>query len=100
MLLFVIAVFLFGILSDYFGWSFYLLFFLPLSYSYNLLNLFAIVEVSLLSGSRFIVWLQIKFFYFVPIVINYKYYVYSKELNRVHELKVQLKYLSTICIII
>src|SRR5690625_1260862 len=46
MLLFVIAVFLFGILSHN---SFYLLFFFPLSYSYNLLNLFAIVKGGLLS---------------------------------------------------
>jgi len=99
MLLFVIAVFLFGILSDYFGWSFYLLFFLPLSYSYNLLNLFAIVEGGLLSGSRFIAWGQIKSFHFVPIDINHKYYGYSKEVNRGYELKVKAKFLSTSCII-
>src|SRR5699024_4446221 len=46
MLLFVIAVFVFGILSYNFVWSFYLLFFLPLSYSYNLLNLFNIGRAS------------------------------------------------------
>src|SRR5699024_1108074 len=99
MLLFVIAVFLFGILSHNFGWSFYLLFFFPLSYSYKLLNLFAVVEDGLLSGSRFIAWGQIKSFHFVSIDINHKYYGYSKEVNRGYELKVKAKFLSTSCII-
>src|SRR5690625_7503117 len=91
MLLFVIAVFLFGILSHN---SFYLLFFFPLSYSYNLLNLFAIVKGGLLSGSRFIAWHQIKSFHFIPIDINHKYYGYTKEVNEGYELKVKAKYLS------
>lgn len=99
MLLFVIAVFLFGILTHNFDWSFYLLFFLPLSYSYNLLNLFAIVEGGLLSGSRFIAWGQIKYFHFVPIDINHKYYGYSKEVNGGYELKVKTKLFSASCIV-
>ena len=99
MLLFVIAIFVFGILSHNFGWSFYLLFFLPLSYSYNLLNLFAIVEGGLLSGSRFIPWNKIKSFHFVPIDINHKYYGYTKEVNGGYELKVKAKLFSTSCII-
>jgi len=99
MLLFVIAVFLFEILTHNFGWSFYLLFFLPLSYSYNLLNLFAIVEGGLLSGSRFIAWDKIKSFHFIPIDINHKYYGYSKEVNGGYELKVKAKLSSTSCIV-
>src|SRR5690625_2624261 len=99
MLLFVIVVFLLGILSGYFGWSFYLLFFLLLSYSYNLLNLFAIVDGGLLSGSRFIAWHQIKSFHFIPIDINHKYYGYTKEVNEGYELKMKAKFLSTSCII-
>lgn len=98
-LLFVIAFFLFGILTDNFGWSFYLLFFLPLSYSYNLLNLFAIVEGGLLSGSRFIPWGQIKSFHFVPIDINHKYYGYAKEVNDSYELKVKATFFSASCIV-
>ena len=96
MLLFVIAVFLFGILSHN---SFYLLFFFPLSYSYNLLNLFAIVKGGLLSGSRFIAWHQIKSFHFIPIDINHKYYGYTKEVNEGYELKVKAKFFSTSCIV-
>src|SRR5699024_4788278 len=81
MLLFVIAVFLFGILSHNFGWSFYLLFFFLLSYSYQLLNLFTVVEDVLLSGSRFIPCNKLKSFHFVSIDINHKYYGYTKEVN-------------------
>src|SRR5690625_6095270 len=81
MLLFVIAVFLFGILSHN---SFYLLFFFPLSYSYNLLNLFAIVKCVLLSGSRFIAWHKINSFHFIHINIILKYYDYTISLNDVY----------------
>lgn len=99
MLLFVIVMFLLGAFFQLFGWSLYLLLFLPIANSYNLLNLFAVVEDGLLSGNRFIPWKKIKSFHFVPIDINHKYYGFSKEANNGYELRIQTRGLPISCVV-
>ncbi|MGG0655515.1 hypothetical protein [Rummeliibacillus pycnus] len=98
-LLFVIGMFIIGIVFKNFDASFYLLVFLPFSYSYNLLNLFAIIDDGVLSGSRFVPWKKIKSFQFVPINLNHKYYGYSKEVNEGYELIMKEKFSTIRCIV-
>ena len=99
MLLFVIVMFLLGIFLQLFDWSLYLLLFLPIANSYNLFNLFAVVEDGLLSGSRLIAWKKIKSFQFVPIDINHKYYGFSKEANEGYELKIRTRGFPISCVV-
>lgn len=91
LLIFPIVMYVLGILLQISEWSFYLLLFLPISYSYNLLNLFAVVDDGMISGGRFIAWKSIKSFAFVRIDINHKFYGHSKEANDGYELKVKTK---------
>src|SRR5699024_2897419 len=91
MLLFVIVMFLLGVFFQLFDWSLYLLLFLPIANSHSLLNLFAVVDDGLLSGSRFVAWKKIKSFHFVPIDPNHKYYGFSREANDGYELKIKTK---------
>ncbi|MBN6888698.1 hypothetical protein ACUXCC_003660 [Cytobacillus horneckiae] len=88
-LLFVVSMYVVGVVTGLFNWSFYLLLFLPLSYSYSLLNMFFIVEDGIVGGSRFLPWRKIKSFDFVPIDINHRYYGHSKEVNGGYELKLK-----------
>lgn len=99
-LLFVITMFGIALFTDLFNWSVYLLLFLPLANSYQLLNLFAVVEDGILSGSRFIAWKHMKSFHFVRIDGNHKYYGYSKEVNDKYELKVKAKGFPISCVVI
>jgi hypothetical protein len=85
-LLFVCTMYVVGILIKQFDWTFYLLLFLPLSHSTNLLNIFVVLEDGILSGNRFISWKRIKSFQVVPIDKNHKYYGYEKEVNHTYEL--------------
>lgn len=80
-------------------WSFYLLLFLPLIYSHNLLNVFAIVEGGVLSGSRFVAWKTMKSFDFIPIDTNHKFYGYTQEVNNGYELKIKTKGFPISCFI-
>lgn len=98
MVLFVFTMFLIGSLLNKFDWTFYLLLFLPLTHSYNLLNLFVVLEDGILSGNHFIAWRRIKSFQFVPIDVNHKYYGYEKEVNSGYELIIKgtLKSVSVI----
>lgn len=79
--------------------SLYLLLLFPLANANNLLNLFAIVEDGVLSGSRFISWKKFKSFYFVPIDMNHKYYGFSKEVNNGYELILKESIFTTSCIV-
>ena len=102
MLLFVIVMFILGTtINEGTNWTYYLLLFLPLSHSYNLFNMFAIVEDGLLYGSRFIAWKKIKSFEFVRIDgRTHKYYGHSKEVNNNgYELRMKRGF-STISIIV
>lgn len=98
-LLFVITMFGIALFTDLFNWSVYLLLFLPLANSYQLLNLFAVVDDGILSGSRFIAWKHIKSFHFISIDGNHKYYGYSKEANNGYELKMKTKGFPISCVI-
>lgn len=99
LLLVVVVLFFLGVFIFDFDWSLYLLMFLPLANSQNLLNLFAVVEDGLLIGRRFIVWKKIKSFQFIPIDPNHPFYGYSKEVNGGYELKISTKLFSTNCIV-
>ena len=98
-LFFVIGMLFLEMVTHTFGWAIYLLIFLPISHSYNLLNLVAVVKDGLLIGNQFIAWSKIKSFYFVRIDINHKYYGHSKEVNEAFQLKVKTKFISASCII-
>jgi hypothetical protein len=99
MVLFVFTMSLIGSLINKFDWTFYLLLFLPLSQSYNLLNLFVVLEDGIISGNRFIAWRRIKSFNFVPIDVNHKYYGYEKEVNSGYEVIIKGTLLSVSVII-
>ncbi len=99
MLLFIIVMFIAGYKSGEMDWTFYLLFLLPLSYSHDLLNLFAFVEDGILCGSRFIPWNKIRSYQIVPININHKYYGYSIEVNEGYEVIIKTKVRSFSCIV-
>lgn len=98
-LLFVSVLFLLGVFLKLFDWTLYLWLFLPVANSYNLLNLFAVLEDGLLSGRRFIACKHIKSFQFVTIDINHRYYGFSKEANEGYELKVKTSGFSVSCIV-
>lgn len=99
MLFYLIVMFIIGASNKNIDWPFYLLLFIPLTQSYNLLNLFAIVDDGLLSGSRFVTWKKIKSFHFAPIDAYHKFYGHSKEVNAGYELKIRTKYSSISCIV-
>ncbi|WP_397539154.1 hypothetical protein [Rummeliibacillus pycnus] len=98
-ILFVIGMYIIDVVYKKFDTSFYLLAFLPLTYSHNLLNLFAIINEGVLSGTRFVPWKRIKSFQFVPINLNHGYYGYSKEVNDGYELKMIAKFSTISCIV-
>lgn len=98
-LLFVFVMFFSGTIFNKFDWSLYLLLSLPLSYSHNLFNLFAIVDDGILSGSRFIPWKKIKSFQFYPIGLNHQYYGYANEVNDGYELKIKTNGFPIRCIV-
>lgn len=98
-LLFVIILFLLGFFLQMFNWTLYLLLFLPMAISSNLLNQFAVVEGGILCGSRFIAWNRVTSFQFVPIDIRHRFYGYSKEVNEGFELKIKTKIFATNCIV-
>ncbi|MEH7179505.1 hypothetical protein [Neobacillus vireti] len=99
MLLFVIVMFIFGIFTNIFDWQFYLLLFLPLSYSHDLFNIFAVSEEGVFSGSRFVSWRRVKSFLFIPIDVNHKLYGYAAEVNNGYELIIKTKGFSIRCIV-
>ncbi|WP_338753053.1 hypothetical protein [Bacillus sp. FJAT-52991] len=98
-LLFVLIMFILGLFMKGFDWSFFLLIFLPFTYSDNLLNMFAVVEDGVLSGNHFIPWGKIKSFQFVPITMDHRFYGFDKEVNAGYELIIKTKLFSTSCIV-
>ncbi|MDQ0971556.1 hypothetical protein QFZ31_001434 [Neobacillus niacini] len=97
--IYLVVMLIIGGVNKNMDWSFYLLLFLPLIYSHNLLNVFAIVEGGVMSGSRFAAWKTMKSFDFIPINANHKFYGYSKEVNNGYELIIKTKVFPVSCII-
>ncbi len=76
------------------------LFIIPFTlFSYQVLNTFAIKEEGLMIGTQFIPWQKIKYYQFVRIDVNHKFYGHTKEVNDSYELKVKLGFTSASCII-
>lgn len=99
MLLFVSILFFLEVFLNVVGWQIYWLIFLPMAYSFNLLNMFVVVNDGLLCGSRFVAWDKIKSFHFVPMDINNKYYGHSKEVNEGFELRIKTKGFPISCFV-
>jgi len=99
MLLFVVVVYFLGVYFDVFTFSFSFLLILPFTYSFDVLNLFAFTEDGVLSGVRFIKWNKIKSFQFIPIEVNHKFYVFSKEANHGYELKMTTTGIPIRCVV-
>ena len=91
MLLFVTVMLIVGVFITNLDWQFYLLLSLPLTYSNDLFNLFALSKDGVLSGSRFVPWKRVKSFQFIPIDVNHKLYGYTKEVNSGYELIIKTK---------
>jgi len=94
MLLFVIIMFIVSAFINDLDWQFYLLLFLPLTYSHDLFNLFALSKDGVLSGGRFVPWKRVRSYQFIPIDVNHKLYGYAKEVNSGYELIIKTKGLS------
>lgn len=99
MLIFAVIVYFLGVYFEIFNLSLYIFLLLPFTYSFDILNLFAVTKDGVLSGVRFISWDKIKSFDFIPIDINHKYYGFSKEANNGYELKMRTLGLSISCVI-
>jgi len=99
LLLFIIGMYIIGVFFKDLDASFYLLMFLPLTYSYNLLSLFAIIDDGVLYGTRFVPWKRITSFHFERIDVNHNYYGYSKEVNDSYELIFEGKLSKMSCIV-
>lgn len=81
LLLFLIVMYILGIITGGIPWSYYLFVLIAMSNLHNFLNVFAIVDDGLLCGSRFIAWKKVKSFQFIPIDKDHRFYGYSKEVN-------------------
>jgi hypothetical protein len=99
MLIYLVVMLIIGAENQNMDWPFYLILFLPLTYSHNLLNVFAIVDGGVLSGSRFVNLKTMKSFDFIPIDANHKFYGYSKEINNGYELKIKTKVFPISCFV-
>jgi len=98
-LVFVSIMFVLGVSLQLLDWPFYLLLLLPVANSYNLLNLFAVLEDGLLSGRRFIAWKNLKSYQFISIDIDHRYYGFTKEANVGYELKIKTSGFSVSCVV-
>src|SRR5699024_2404165 len=100
--LLVFAVFILGIFSDSIGWQQYLLLLVICIVPglYNLLNLFAVIEDGILSGSKFIPWKKIKSYRFVSIDVNHRFYGHVRKVNNKYELKIKMTLFSTSVVVI
>lgn len=98
-LLFVIAVFIFGKITESVDWTLYPLLLLPLVNGENIQNIFVIQEGGILDSGRFISWNKVKKYQFIPIDLNHKFYGYSSEVNNGFELKIQTKGFPISCIV-
>ncbi|URM32939.1 hypothetical protein LLY41_22175 [Cytobacillus firmus] len=94
MLVFLIAMFIFGKYTVNFSWTYLYLLFIPLINAKDLLNVFAVYEDGFISGSRFVPWKNLKSFQFKKIDLDHKYYGYSPEVNEGYELILKTKMFS------
>ncbi len=95
LLIFITIMFILGAFFSMFNWTLYLLIFLPIANSYQLFNLFAVLDDGILSGSQFIRWKRIKSYQFSPINVNHRFYGYSKDVNDGYEFKINIKLMTT-----
>ncbi len=99
-LLFLIVMYIVGIITEGVNWSYYLLLLISIGNLHNFLNMFAIMDEGILTGSRFIAWKKIKSFQLVSIDKNHKFFGYSKEVNHnSYELILKQKVFTTSCIV-
>lgn len=91
MLVFLIAMFIFGKYNLKFSWTYLYLLFIPLINAKDLLNVFAVYDDGFISGSRFVPWKSLKSFHFKKIDLNHKYYGFSSEVNEGYELILKTK---------
>lgn len=91
MLVFLIAMFIFGKYNMKFSWTYLYLLFIPLINAKDLLNVFAVYDDGFISGSRFVPWKSLKYFHFKKIDLNHKYYGFSSEVNEGCELILKTK---------
>lgn len=99
MLIFAVIVYFLGVYFEIFNLSLYIFLLLPFTYSFDILNLFAVTKDGILNGVRFISWDKINSLDFIPIDINHKYYGFSNEANNGYELKMRTLGLSISCVI-
>lgn len=88
-----------GLVNEKVTWSFFLLVFIPLIHSYNMFNLFAVVEGGVLCSGRFAAWKNIKSVQFVPITMYHRFYGNGDEVNNGDELIIRTGSFSTSCIV-
>ncbi|KON85743.1 hypothetical protein AF332_02110 [Sporosarcina globispora] len=91
MLVFLIAMFIFGKYNMKFSWTYLYLLFIPLINARDLLNVFAVYDDGFICGSKFVPWKKLKSFHFKKIDLNHKYYGYSQEVNEGYELILKTK---------
>jgi hypothetical protein len=80
MLLFMLVIFLLGLLGQFNG-SYYLILLIPLLQSHHLFPMFAILEEGIIIGNRYVPWSSVKSYRIVSIDSNHRYYGYEKEVN-------------------
>lgn len=62
-------------------------------------NLFAIVKDGVLCGGKFVPWMRIQSYQFVPIDSNHRFYGYVPEVNSGYELQIKTKFTGAYCIV-
>lgn len=98
-LIIIIAVFIFGKITESVDWTLYPLLLLPLINGDNLQNIFIIQDEGILDGGRFIRWTKVKTYQFTPIDLNHKFFGYSPEVNNGFELMIKTKGFPISCIV-
>ncbi|MUK90307.1 hypothetical protein GMD78_18195 [Ornithinibacillus sp. L9] len=99
LLLFPAIIIIVGMFFQMDNWYLYPMVVLPLTYSTDVLNLFAITKDGILSGNSFIPWKKIKSYDFYPIDINHRYYGHSREVNDRYELIIRSKVRRLSCVV-
>lgn len=94
MLVFLIAMFIFGKYNMKFSWTYLYLLFIPLINARDLLNVFAVYDDGFISGSKFVPWKKLQSFHFKKIDLNHKYFGYSQDVNEGYELILKTKMAS------
>lgn len=98
-LLFIIALFIYGKITESVDWLLYPLLLLPLINGENVLNLFAIQKEGILDRGRFVRWSRMRNYRFVSIDSNHKFYGHTDEVNGGYELIINTKGFPISCIV-